>query len=588
MLPAFSGLLPFLHRHALVLTAFGAWLALMAFDSLDGAAYWGDVDDVLRSIQIQQLLEHGRWYDLTIRGIDMPGAYVSPWSRLVDLPYAALAGLFKFILPLPLAMKLGFLLWPCMLGVLFCLLWLATAGRLFGPGHILRPFHVFVAFMTMPWVLWEFVPGRIDHHNVQLVLLAAACFGLSLRTYRGGMLVGASVVCSSLVGLELLPVLALLLLLLSFSWAVRLGAVEPAHKGIAAGILFSLPLSALFIAPQRLLTAECDAFSAPYGLALLGYACVTGLAGFALKTSTAAVRLAALAGAGGLLLAAVAWFYPACLGGPYGFIDPVVKSLWLERVGQEQSFLSFFRDNERFKVIMLACLPVILVSALPLVWQSMRKGDAAPALIFLVAVSLTILALIQTRFVRFPAGVAVLFLPMVWEETHIRRGLTRRFAAVSAGLVAVLTLVIGLRFPPKPFQPDALNILTVNFCGEIAPHVLQKLPPGRVIAPYGLGLDLIGKLPEGVSINAIPFHRASKGLRLMYDVLVSRDGETRRNAIDHFDYVAVCHLPFSPDIPGDAMFAQISQGRDWPGLRPVIDDPASGLRVYAVDQAAFR
>lgn len=43
-----------------------------------------DTDDILRAIQVRQLLEGKSWFDRTIAGIAMPEAYQSPWSQLID------------------------------------------------------------------------------------------------------------------------------------------------------------------------------------------------------------------------------------------------------------------------------------------------------------------------------------------------------------------------------------------------------------------------------------------------------------------------------------------------------------------------
>ena len=61
------------------------------FDALDGVNFLGDIDDDLRAVQIRLLVEGGAWFDRTIPMIQMPEAYISPWSRLVDLPYAIFA-----------------------------------------------------------------------------------------------------------------------------------------------------------------------------------------------------------------------------------------------------------------------------------------------------------------------------------------------------------------------------------------------------------------------------------------------------------------------------------------------------------------
>ncbi|HLP70393.1 MAG TPA: hypothetical protein VK181_23045, partial [Rhizobium sp.] len=82
-------------RMTLVLIAFAVAALLTAFDVMDGRFYYRDIDDLLRAQQIRTLLDSGHWYDLTIPTIRMPEVYVSPWSRLVDLPYVVLTLLIQ-------------------------------------------------------------------------------------------------------------------------------------------------------------------------------------------------------------------------------------------------------------------------------------------------------------------------------------------------------------------------------------------------------------------------------------------------------------------------------------------------------------
>ncbi len=74
----------------------------------------------------------------------------------------------------------------------------------------ISPLHVFVAALAMIYASLEFVPGRIDHHNVQLVTLAAASYGVLCWSAAGGVLMAAALALSVTIGLETLPLIAAL------------------------------------------------------------------------------------------------------------------------------------------------------------------------------------------------------------------------------------------------------------------------------------------------------------------------------------------------------------------------------------------
>ncbi len=69
--------------------------------------------------------------------------------------------------------------------------------------------------------------------------------------------------------------------------------------------------------------------------------------------------------------------------------------------------------------------------------------------------------------------------------------------------------------------------------------ILLRLP-GYLRADHGpssLGLFLLDRLPAGMTINSIPFHRAATGMRKMFDVFVSTDKAARKAAAEPFDYL---------------------------------------------------
>ncbi len=61
-------------------------IGLLLLDGPPGASFAADVDDIARKLQIADLLRDGPWHDLSWPVLAMPGAYVTPRSRLVDAP----------------------------------------------------------------------------------------------------------------------------------------------------------------------------------------------------------------------------------------------------------------------------------------------------------------------------------------------------------------------------------------------------------------------------------------------------------------------------------------------------------------------
>ncbi|WP_416797070.1 hypothetical protein [Ciceribacter azotifigens] len=576
-------------RITLVLIAFGVAVLLTVFDIMDGRFYYRDIDDLLRSLQIRTLLDGGGWYDLTIPAIRMPEVYLSPWSRLVDLPYVVLTLLTQPFLGRERALAFAFHVWQPVMLAGFCWLTVATMQRIAGEAGLVRPVHVIAAFAMMPLSLWEFSPGRIDHHNMQLLLLMLALYGVSLWSAVGGVLAGFACVLSVAVGLELAPVVLIVMLGVGAAWVFGVAGSGPVQRAVTASVAVLTPAAALLlIGPGEMLVTRCDAFSAPYLAALTSYGAISFAATHFVRDARPVVRLGAVAVPGGLLALLLAFAFPSCLHGPYQMIDTQLHALWLDRVQQEKTFLDFYVAGETIKVVCLGLMAIVAAGALPVVWRCSRRGEVAVATVYAVAVALFLFTLLQTRFIRFPGACVMLFLPVVWSEIGRRNIAVARATAAATLVVLVGGYGLYRLVPAEPFRPDVVDYLTFDTCTGVDVSELAGLPPGRIMAPSSLGLDIAGRLPEGMSVGAISFHRAVPGLKRMFDLFVSTEGAVRRQAAEPFDYVAVCRYPIVGYIPNDTLYAKLARGGEWPGLVRIVDSPKDGFQLFRIDHRALR
>ena len=572
----------------LFLLALGVALPLMLFDVVDGVNFLGDIDDDLRAVQIRLLVDGGPWFDRTIPMIEMPEAYVSPWSRLVDLPYAAIAWLLTPMLGTETSLQAAFWIWPPVMLVLFCGLVVRTLMAMLDGIMLLEPIGVISSVLLMWLALWEFSPGRIDHHNIQLLLIMLSFWGLVLWTPKGAILVGAGCVGSVAVGLELLPLIALVLGGVSLSWVLN----RPGSRTFAIALgLSMLALTPLFglalIGPAGLASTQCDALSAPYALALAGYGGITAaLAALPVRAGMIG-RGALVAVAGAALVGWLAWQFPLCLEGPYHMIDPLSRAYWLNRVEQEKSFLLYFQNGKTTEIIVLGALVAILALAAPIVGSTIRNGRPGVIIIFACAVAALALALLQTRYIRFPAALAPLFAPFA---LHMVSRDTKAGARLLGAVVAVVTgagLTLQALVPAQSGGIDAVDHLTYAGCKEPDVTILGEVKPGRIMMPAWLGLRLLDQLPPGMTVAAVSFHRAAPGMRRILQSFISDDSQTRREALEGFDYIALCRLPVPASIAADNLFTVVARGGDWPGLTPLsgVDDE---FMLFEIDHAALR
>ena len=292
-----------------------------------GMPFFADTDDAMRMVMVRDFLNGQGWYDLTAHRLNTPWGAEIHWSRLIDLPLAALVLAFTPFLGADAAMVASGYAWPMLL--LLALLWLSArlAQRLVGPEGVLP---ALVLPVLSPAIIAEFTPGRVDHHNVVILLtLAIAWAGIeSISRPRFAILGGLFAATALAIATESLPTIAAAIVVAGLIWVFDAGKAATMRNfglAFAAGAVVHL---AIFRLPSRWLEAACDVLSPVYVGVALAVAVAFSLASF-IPARAAWQRLLILGLLGGAGMAVVAWLYPQCLKGPYGELDPWLQANWI-------------------------------------------------------------------------------------------------------------------------------------------------------------------------------------------------------------------------------------------------------------------
>ena len=241
-----------------------------------------DSDDAMRLLGVRDLLAGQGWLDPHQYRYLAPDGVAMHWSRLVDAP---LAGGFLALTPLlgaALAERVVVTTWPMLLFIGYAGVLLWGGARLFGA----RAGGLAVLVAAQMVVFGDlFAPGRIDHHNIQVILvtLAAIGFGLATQGRSGALFSGVAAALSLAVGLETMPVVALVGCGFALLWIVRGADAARPFLSFSASLAIAAPLFfAVQTAPSLWAATACDALSAPWLLIVSG----EGLAGAALVAAT--------------------------------------------------------------------------------------------------------------------------------------------------------------------------------------------------------------------------------------------------------------------------------------------------------------
>ena len=272
-----------------------------------------DTDDAMRAVQVRDLLAGQSWFDMTTWRFDPPMGVFSHWSRVVDVPLAGLELFFGLFLDADHAERATRLVFP--LALLATLLGLmAWFTKILAPS---ASKHVAVLLGLLSGAVFlQFVPGRIDHHAPQIVLLLASLGlflrGLDAKDARAMAPASLAMALSIAISLENLPFFAVMLAGLATLFVVDGAKMRASMGWFAAGALIAFPACfAATVAPARYLLSACDAYSAVHLAALaagtLGFA---ALAAFAPCLATMRGRAAAVAVVGAAVIASIAAIAP--------------------------------------------------------------------------------------------------------------------------------------------------------------------------------------------------------------------------------------------------------------------------------------
>jgi hypothetical protein len=565
------------------------WLVMagyMIFDRTGNirAFALGDTDDNMRMMQVRALLEGQGWYDLQQHRL--AGSNIH-WSRLVDLPIAALKLVFAPLVGGRTAEQIAVAVAP-LLPMLAAMAAVAvTAHRLIGRLAFLLAI-VLLACAGSAKGMWQ--PLRIDHHGWQLAFLAWAAAGLvDPKRARGGVTAGIATALSLAVGLEMLLYLAVVGVFVVLFWirdageARRLAAYGAALAGGCA-------LGFLIFTSEANRFAVCDALSPVWLSAMVAAGAIAvALAWLSPEGVWRRLGLAALAGAG--LAVAFALVWPDCLG-RLEQSPPELEALWLSKVREA---MPVWRHGAATAALILT-LPVAgLIGYALMLWLSRRDKDRLMRWSALAALALLSTALLcwQTRagpaaqLLSIPGAAALL-----WTATLAFiniRNVVLRLGLLLAALLIVVALASGraanlLAKPPAPGR-QAVNIAngTCPTLPALAPIARQR--PGMVLTFVDLGPRLITVTPHDAVTG--PYHRNA---RQIIDVMRAWRGtaDNARATAEryHADYLLICpNLSESTIYRSEApqgFYMQLIRNRIPQWLEPVPLPAGSPYRMWRV------
>jgi hypothetical protein len=544
-----------------------------------------DPDDQMRLLQVRDWLAGQSWFDLTQHRLNDPYGVPMHWSRVVDLPIAAVIVTLRPLFGQLAAEHVALVVVPLLtLGVVMALVAALARRLLANDGAAL------MAVCITPLgveILHQLRPMRIDHHGWQMATALLAVYALvGGATRKAGLMAGAAIAVWLSISLEGLPMIAAILALVSLKWAVT-----PANRPLLTGTVLGTSLGAVFIflvshPANAWLVSPCDAVSPVY-LAMLLVAAAGTITLTALPIRTIVGRLVGLAGTGAAALVPLPLLAPQCAAGPFGQLDPLVHHFWYVNVAEGLPLW----DQSPSVIVNTIALPLLGLAGAIL---AVRKSAGDERARWITLSFLLGAATAAAIFVQRSGGVANL-LAVIGAVRLLHPLLLQARAIDSLPLRLAATLGVFVAAAPgavfhatsTALAPDP-RIATVHQamgCLDASDmKALHALPRGNVLAPLDISPAILLLTPHDAVASG--HHR---GATAMHDVIAAFVGtEDQAHAIilrRRIDYVAFC--PGLPEImiyeseAPSGFLERLDAGRIPAWLKPVAL-PGSPAKVWRV------
>ena len=554
-----------------------------------------DNDDAMRLVEVRDFLAGQGWFDMMQYRLGLAGGTLMHWSRFIDLPIASLILFFRMFLSPEGAEAAALTVWPLML-VLPLMFFMGLAGRRIAGVEGMH----FSLILTALFVLLSprFVPGSIDHDNVQLGLVALTVAMLVDENYRPRNFAIAAIALAIQLGIgaETTPFVAVACMSVACLWAWKGEIFAPAAKAFALTLTIAVSAAFFSLVPPRLYSmVTCDNLSLGfYGITSAGCVGLLLSSIFASRLSRP-WRIAILAVNGAFVFAITVALAPQCLRNPLSDLDPMLVDFWLSRVTEAQSIISVaHRQPDTLGVFYATGLLAMLVCAFRILRGTRPSLHAM--LMALIAIN-WVITLVQVRGTEFANLLAIPPLALLIAE------LRKNYMADPRNLRAIL-LYAGTLLASVPAvwavggalaSKGVVNGLmvaapvkaeeTANCISQQALRPIAGLAPGVVAAASNLGAPLLRFTPHRTLSG--PYHRDPDGM--MAELLIGLAEPQQAEALlreAKVTIVAFCKGDPQVELVSErapkGLYAQLSAGHVPAYLEPIAASAESDVQFFRV------
>ncbi|MDR3450157.1 MAG: hypothetical protein P4M15_10505 [Alphaproteobacteria bacterium] len=577
-----------------------------------------DFDSHVRMMQVLNWINNpqgmlGGWYDRTITRTNAPEGFTTIWSRIVDIPIAAVIIVAQqFVSQRSAALVAAVVVPMAELAVLFRAM-AYFARPLVGKdkANLAVPFVIFTSILNLtPFSSSGFFIGQASHH-AWYVILDVLLFGATARIVAGGasnapvLMMGVAIALLNMVGIEGFPMIAIAFALLALT-AWLFARPQIALRGAAGALCGAVGNFVLLPLHQPPTHFFLISFAEP---SVLGPTLV-GCGAFYLRVTyeilqrspqrrwlNAALMLA-FAAAGALDLIGA---FPDILNGGAAGLSPAERAMAFHEHLEARPIYKMANDVPDFLRLFMPLALALSAGIYAIVTARGKRRRALLICYFGFATLAAGMSALYSRYYHHAMTTACLWLLWAWER--IKKALPRNDYR---GLWAVVSFIALAPFPMLLLpaiahnEPVTTKILlfpvqlqfALDPCDPIpvADFIDAHYPPETsLLVTYWKSAEFLYN--TDVHIDFLALYPSQDKFVDNYAFFGTHDPEKARGvAAGHgVDLVAICKSPyvFEADKPAyDQMFlAQLQAGIAPRWLKQVAGTENFAYRLYAVDHA---
>lgn len=577
------------YRICVIALLFLAASAILMLPAINGSVFDAmSTDDTMRLVEVRDLIGGQAWFDVFQYRMNPPSGTSMHWSRIIDAPLAGLILLLKPLLGTHNAQALTLYFWPTLL-LAIALALVAAIARQMSNSTTPVIAAVALAVLSLP-ALVHFRAGAIDHHNAQIVLLLALVLTTAqIEQSAGKAALGGLMASLSLaIGIEMLPAIAAIGVAVFGLFVWRGAAVARQVGAFGAGLAASsLLLAPALMSLSSLSAPVCDAFGGPVLLLTVGGGISLMLmVGIDRYRSTLGMRVISGVTLAIALIGSFLASFSGCIASPFGHLDPIVISLWVNNIGEAISFarmLQLFPEK-------IGAYYIFPIMTLGLAVMALVRSDPAERFRWIVALA-ALAALVGFGFwqIRGLAAASIVGAPVFAASLGFlwpRFASGARLLLVSVAASPFSLDVVGLSAKPMLdaiFRSEAVGDLSP--CRSLSDIVsLKRLPTGRVMAPLDLGPAILAE--TGHDVFAGPYHRNNDGNAALIRLMLATPSEAKQILSDRrVDYVVTCSA--APDrnivkLSPEGLEARLGRSETPDFLEPIDLGPGTKISAWRV------